>query len=464
MRIRIILVALWLSQVFSVGSHAQETNPNELYNFCSRFPLNPKCQGVDISPALENLAGELVDCSLALGDFQEFQKCKVLVTNEELTVYIEYGPGSKKMNFPLSRVFAIKYSEWQRVIRQPNQAQRQILSSSSEMEIGLTVAASETQKNRSNFLRLNSSASFGRKILRAIASTPKAAPKQQLQSLMASANGSSSPAQLRQSSPQVKRLLETNECIGCDLRGASLEGVELEQANLEGANLQGVNLQQADLKGAYLVGANLQGAILTEADLSEAILVYASMEQAELDEIKLRGANLEGASLKDANLSGANLNSKGRKITYLLRADLTNANLSNSSLEGVNFLRANLQGSNLEGANLSEIAQDRTLRFGKTPVHNRTVLNQANLSNANLRGTNLQSAQLTEANLRGADLSQANLKRANLSRAILSEARLINADLRGVDLSNAQLSNSNLEGSNLCGVEMPDGSISQQGC
>ena len=61
----------------------------------------------------------------------------------------------------------------------------------------------------------------------------------------------------------VKRLLETNQCPGCDLDGA----------NLNKANLQGANLQ-----GAKLSGANLSGAILKQANLTEANLIDVNLK------------------------------------------------------------------------------------------------------------------------------------------------------------------------------------------
>ena len=71
----------------------------------------------------------------------------------------------------------------------------------------------------------------------------------------------------------LKKLKDTNECIGCDLS----------KANLKGANLKGANLSKAILKNAILKGANLSNANLSDA-------------------------NLKGANLVDANLSNANLN------------------------------------------------------------------------------------------------------------------------------------------------------------
>ena len=58
----------------------------------------------------------------------------------------------------------------------------------------------------------------------------------------------------------LKHLMATNRCFGCDLSEA-----ELREANLNGADLREANLFGADLSGADLSGAELRGADLIEA-------------------------------------------------------------------------------------------------------------------------------------------------------------------------------------------------------
>ena len=59
-----------------------------------------------------------------------------------------------------------------------------------------------------------------------------------------------------------QKLLDTNECVECDLSRASLRETSLRVANLSRANLS-----RADL-----IGANLSGATLWEADLTKVIM------------------------------------------------------------------------------------------------------------------------------------------------------------------------------------------------
>lgn len=158
---------------------------------------------------------------------------------------------------------------------------------------------------------------------------------QQLQA-QGSRGGTPAPASAQpQTSTQLQRLLETNECRRCNLQGVDLRGANLLQrggASEDGvlplADLEGANLSQANLNGAFLRGASLEGANLSGARLG-ALLNQADLSGADLSGADLRGAqlvlsNLEGANLRGANLSGANL----------LRANLEDTNLSEANLQG----------------------------------------------------------------------------------------------------------------------------------
>jgi uncharacterized protein YjbI with pentapeptide repeats len=84
---------------------------------------------------------------------------------------------------------------------------------------------------------------------------------------------------------QIRQLLQTKECEGCDL-----VRTKLSFSNLRGANLRNANLFSADLKLADLREANLIGAILDKADLRGA---------------DLSGADLTGAYMSETNFCGA---------------------------------------------------------------------------------------------------------------------------------------------------------------
>ena len=134
---------------------------------------------------------------------------------------------------------------------------------------------------------------------------------------------------------RLTQLLYSNECPGCDLRGASLQrkilnGANLAKADLNGARFDESELNAADLTGAYLFGANLsranlRGAQLINADLRKANLSRAVLQGAYLLLANLRKADLRGAQLTGAFLNGADLTGARLSRTNLTNADLTNA-------------------------------------------------------------------------------------------------------------------------------------------
>ena len=95
----------------------------------------------------------------------------------------------------------------------------------------------------------------------------------------------------------VKQLLKTNECEGCDLS----------DANLIGADLRLAKLKDADLLGAYGYRGDLRRADLYAADLSNANLQSANMQNADLKHAIMRDADLRDADLTDATLTAGRI-------------------------------------------------------------------------------------------------------------------------------------------------------------
>ena len=75
----------------------------------------------------------------------------------------------------------------------------------------------------------------------------------------------------------LKRLMETNECKGCELSNANLLGAKLRGAILASADLRNAILREANITGANLGGADLTGANLTRAYMNDAILCNTTM-------------------------------------------------------------------------------------------------------------------------------------------------------------------------------------------
>ena len=67
----------------------------------------------------------------------------------------------------------------------------------------------------------------------------------------------------------LQKLMDTNECVKCDLSGANLSGANLAYADLNGANLAG-----ADLESARLGRFDLRGATLCNTIMPDGSVIY----------------------------------------------------------------------------------------------------------------------------------------------------------------------------------------------
>ncbi|WP_420331674.1 pentapeptide repeat-containing protein [Oceanicaulis alexandrii] len=283
----------------------------------------------------------------------------------------------------------------------------------------------------------------------------------------------------------MKRKLDGNEFIGCDLSESNFALTSLVTASfycssLKRADLRGADLSRADLRGAILRGADLYRANLDGADFRKAVL-YKDERDAEFKhndwvmdtegdgrdgavdfrDCTLRGARLSSAKLKGADFSGAMLD--GAKLN---QADLRDANFEGAVLTG-----ADLNGTRLDGANLENVVRDPAdealaraeelqQRLEQSDLYTRSrgeqgqrgnfegedlrVLGQAfrqkGLIGANLRGVcgvgldfsgaSLIGAVFSGSDLRGANFTGANLKGVNFKDCKLNHAIFKSADLR----------------------------------
>lgn len=130
----------------------------------------------------------------------------------------------------------------------------------------------------------------------------------------------------------IQRLINTNECRGCDLHEADLRRLDLSNADLEGADLEGANFYYANLDGANLSDANLidvnlgyasamgttfdgsdlRYAILDNTDLTEASLEKADLRESYIDQTVLVGTNLQGADMRDTLVFRADFSDASR--------------------------------------------------------------------------------------------------------------------------------------------------------
>ena len=211
-----------------------------------------------------------------------------------------------------------------------------------------------------------------------------------------------------------KQLLETKECVGCDLTGAYLWKAELGESNLRGVDLRGAYLRGANLVGANFNNAKLNGADLKETNLQKAIFCNTTMPDGSINNNDCKKASQASPEV-GVVLSGETAKKRLLETKECVGCDLTGAYLWKAELQRRNLSKVNLSG--------------------------------AYLRNASLAGADLSNADLTGADLYGADLRMANLRRSDLTGANLSFAK-------GANLNEAQL----------CNTTMPDGVINNRDC
>jgi uncharacterized protein YjbI with pentapeptide repeats len=419
-----------------------QMSSSDLYELCSRFPLNSRCEGVKIPSVipLEERSGIEATCFLANGIYFHSAKCKASVTKTDLLVYIEFKENSRphseefqvrktlEVQFSLDRIFF--YKKYYYKLISPG-----LDLTLNTISLGFEVVSENESNNQTGFMNLVSVEDFS-SIEESITNLEK----------FPEINWRTQPTNSSEEDilSNIDRLLETNVCIRCNLQNADLAGVDLKRANLEGANLQDANLEGVNFKEAYLVGANFDGANLSKAKLDESFLLFASMSQANLEKASLDAAQLQYVQLVNANLSQAEFTAPAS----LENANLENANLSQVRLSGVDLTGANLQQANLAESKLDnhsillwdglaeppDLLQPLTIDFSADAISFKT-----NFNSANLRGANLTGAKFEDISMVGADLNNANLTETKLEEV-------------------------NLSGANLCGTTMPDGTQSWQDC
>ena len=265
LKIKSLLIALIVPSlaVSPLVVHSQEANQRELYQLCSRSPFNSRCAGQNIPIPLSARLGESAGCTFVTGKTREANLCKVAQTETGLKLYIETGKpvalldnqrGTNEVTIENDRIFALNYQIWGKTHR---------------VEVGFLKPSDTPKENRTAFLEVLGNEGIT-PLLKKQLTVPALSPERLSGTLSDSANGGVETL--------VKQLLDTKECVRCNLAGANLSGAKLAGANLEGANLQGANLEGANLEGAYLVGANLDKATLSKINLSHANLTLSSLQ------------------------------------------------------------------------------------------------------------------------------------------------------------------------------------------
>lgn len=299
MRKNLLTATLVLSSLLSSSSLAQEAEIDR-FTLCSKFPQNSKCENFE-AIVLDERPGEKASCQLSLGDFQAIAACKINLTEDTLTFYQEQGNKIEQLdnqrltieyNIPLERILIANSQIWNGVHR---------------WEIGYLEDTEAGNKNSSNNLILLTN----EELSQAIAANLKNPTRDDSIAMLNRGKPSQLITEVSSDMTEViEQLVETKECIGCDLQNADLTDVDLKQANLERANLAGANLEKANLQNSYLMGANLEGANLREAKLEEVFVTDANFSNADFSNAKIESINFEEADFCGAIFTEEELSSK----------------------------------------------------------------------------------------------------------------------------------------------------------
>lgn len=90
MKIYLLAFSILFSTQFALSTNiVKAEDGNDLFNLCSKFPHNSKCQGYEAPIPLENRSGNQAKCLIS--DREEVEDCKINLTEKSVTFYLETG-------------------------------------------------------------------------------------------------------------------------------------------------------------------------------------------------------------------------------------------------------------------------------------------------------------------------------------------------------------------------------------
>lgn len=314
----------------------------------------------------------------------------------------------------------------------------------------------------------------------------------------------------------LKKLIATRSCPGCDLSGLNLNRMDLSSTNLEGADLSMstfflTNLSYANLKKTILNGAVFGGADLGDADLTGADLRGVSLDSAYLGGTKMTGELITTKPFekigvdeveKDVYVENQAIPKKvptQKEVSVREKKDLSetpsviatrqdedvvqeiagpdSGEVAKSSppptiVPGAPLAKKNkmvqtvtvpvVESENVVAQAVVEKSTNTPLEVGNektksVPQFNQPIIEELPEIDAAI---NINLEQLIDTkscygcNLSDVNLSGENLKNADLEKANLSGANLEKADLKGANLKGAILVGANLKAANLKNADL----------
>jgi hypothetical protein len=119
---KILISALLVMPIaFGHTEFAQaEAFDRELFNLCSRFPLNSRCEGFEVPIPLNLRSGDEAICQITSAGVELSGRCKVSLANTTMTAYVETGESldilegerhSQEISIPINTITNFTYRE-----------------------------------------------------------------------------------------------------------------------------------------------------------------------------------------------------------------------------------------------------------------------------------------------------------------------------------------------------------------
>jgi hypothetical protein len=122
MKFKILISTLLVMPIaFNHSGFAQaEEIDRELFNLCSMFPLNSRCEGFETPIPLSLRSGDEATCKTTFAAAELSGRCKINLADTTMTAYIETGSGldilegerrSQEISIPMNTIGKLTYRE-----------------------------------------------------------------------------------------------------------------------------------------------------------------------------------------------------------------------------------------------------------------------------------------------------------------------------------------------------------------
>jgi len=241
-------------------------------------------------------------------------------------------------------------------------------------------------------------------------------------------------------SANVKKLIATNKCVGCDLRYTLFDFTTLENCTVDNVGENDVatmDLNQSDMTGSTFKGFSVCNGLFYEVILKDATIIGGNFDattfsasdlsnststSVEFIDVDFSGASFENAIITDSDFFQAQFfpdQFNDNNPTIFNGATITNSNFQESfGLKLAVFWNTTLKDCDLTGLDLTE-----NFLFGQT-----------DLTGSNLTSTNLSNTIMADVIFDDVILEQANLSGFVCGQCSFTGANFEGANVQGINI------------------------------